>query len=161
MDGELTLIVSLVDLVRLLSPHLANPRRWCADFLASAASQLDQGCNSSYTPGPTGEPCARAFRVEYLEDEQGNRTRFVEHSGSKAALQATFAALPLLLREGALRAVGLLAAFKAGDQRLHELLDANRELTPAVVRAFLSRMDCWHSQIFTPWSRGPPSARGV
>ena len=108
-------------------PHLVNPSKWSADFLAaSTASQLDQDCNSSYNPGTTDEPCtaevtAAEFRVEYLQDEQGYRTPFVDHRGSRAALEAMFASLPQPLPEGAVRAIGLLAAFKAGDQRLHEL----------------------------------------
>ena len=124
-------------------PHLVNPSKWSADFLAaSTASQLDQDCNSSYNPGPTDEPCTAEvttaeFRVEYLQDEQGYRTPFVDHRGSRAALEAMFASLPQPLREGALHDIDLLAAFKSGDQRLHELLDGNRELTPAIVRAFV------------------------
>ena len=147
VDCGLTLLVSLVDLVRLLLPHLTNPRKWGATFLASdlghldQSDQLDQVCRSADTPGPT-EPCAdlttsAAFRVVYLHDEQGNLTPFVDHSGSQAALKAMLASLPQTLREGALRAIGLLAAFKAGDQRLQELLDGNRELTPEVVRRFV------------------------
>jgi len=65
----------LVDLVRLLLPHLANPHNWSATFLASAASQLDQGSQFTETPGPTDDTrkataTAVAFRVEYLQDEK-------------------------------------------------------------------------------------------
>ena len=110
----------LVDLVRLLLPHLANPHDWCATFLAGAASQLDQGSRQTETPDPTDEPRTTAagiaaFRVVYVKDEQGNFTPFVDHSGSKAALRATLAALSQPLREGALRAIGLPVAFKAGE----------------------------------------------
>jgi len=60
VDCELTLLVSLVDLVRRLLPHLANPHKWCISFLVSAAGQLDQDSNWGENPDPTDGDCGES-----------------------------------------------------------------------------------------------------
>ena len=48
-DEARTLLTSLVDLVRILMPHIADPHQWCATFLGRTRNRVNQDSVSTRT----------------------------------------------------------------------------------------------------------------
>jgi hypothetical protein len=128
VDGQQTVLLNLVDLVRFWRPDLANPDEYCRLTLLPA---LGQGPRCVGTPDHASPRCLQSL------DDGGNATYYVNGAALQHCLGVLLGQLPGPLAKAAQLGIETLTRVLAGDQRLHALLDDQRDVTDDLVREFL------------------------